>query len=44
MLVLVLVRKRGKTFEGRVFGRRSRWAISHAGLIPGLTRKPPGAE
>ncbi len=43
-LMFVLVRKRGKTFEGRVFGRRSRWVISHAGLSPGLTRKPPGAE
>jgi MFS family permease len=42
-LMCVLVRRRERTFAGRVFGRRSRWILSHSGLSPGLTRKPPGS-
>jgi EmrB/QacA subfamily drug resistance transporter len=44
LLMLLLVRRRGRTWEGPIFGRRSRWVVSHAGTTPGLTRKPPGAS
>jgi hypothetical protein len=43
LLMFLLVRQRGRVMESRVFGRRSRWVISHAGMSPGLTRKPPGS-
>jgi hypothetical protein len=42
-LMFVLVRRRERTFAGPVFGRRSRWIVSHSGLSPGLTREPPGS-
>jgi EmrB/QacA subfamily drug resistance transporter len=41
VLMFALVRRRERTIEGPVFGRRSRWVLGHAGLSPGLTRKPP---
>jgi EmrB/QacA subfamily drug resistance transporter len=39
-LMFVLVRRRGRTLEGRVFSRRSRWALGSAHLPSALTREP----
>jgi MFS family permease len=41
IIMSVLVRRQERTYEGPVFGRRSRWVLAHAGLSPGVTRKPP---
>jgi EmrB/QacA subfamily drug resistance transporter len=41
IVMFVLVRRGGRTFEGPVFGRRSRWVHANAGLSPGVTRDPP---
>jgi hypothetical protein len=43
LLMSLLVRQPGRVLETPVFARRSRWVIGHAGMSPGLTRKPPGS-
>jgi EmrB/QacA subfamily drug resistance transporter len=41
LAMFLLVRRTGRVVEGPIFGRRSRWVLAHAGLTPGVTRKPP---
>ncbi len=41
LAMFLLVRRTGRVVEGPIFGRRSRWVLAHAGVSPGLTRKPP---
>jgi EmrB/QacA subfamily drug resistance transporter len=43
LLMFLLVRQRGRVLDTPIFARRSRWVIGHAGMSPGLTRKPPGS-
>jgi EmrB/QacA subfamily drug resistance transporter len=43
LVMLVLVRKSDRTFDGPIFSRRSRWVYTTASVTPGITKRPdPG--